>query len=199
MKSWWFNKERLLERDGYDAVNFRGKDASQARALINRIRQEGFQVQSLGMFIEIANRIVMVVTIALSLIGGVALLVASIGIANTMIMSVHERTREIGIFKALGASSSDVHRLFMLEAAFIGLAGGLAGLSVGWVLGAGLNLGISWYLVYRRMNARDSFFFVTPELALGVVVFALLIGVVAGLVPARKAAALDPIDALRYE
>jgi len=199
MKSWWFNTNNLLESEGYDSVTIRATDVSEAKTLMPRFRGEGFQVESLEIFMEIANRIVVAITIMLAMIGSVALLVASIGIANTMVMAVYERTREIGVLKALGASSGDIRRLFMIEAGFIGLAGGVMGLLVGWGLGAVLNQGIVWYLQHRDLPMRDAFFVVTPLLALGVSVFAAFIGVVAGLLPAHRAATLDPLAALRHE
>ena len=199
MKSWWFNTTNLLQQEGYDSVTIRGTDVTQARALIPQLRQEGFQVQSLELFMEVANRVVLAITVMLALLGSVALLVASIGIANTMVMAVYERTREIGILKAMGASRTDIRRLFMIEAAFIGLAGGVIGLLLGWAMGVVLNQGIVWYMQHRDLPMRDAFFVVTPLLALGVILFAAAIGIVAGLLPAHRAASLDPLTALRHE
>jgi putative ABC transport system permease protein len=199
MKSWWFNTDNLLESEGYDSVDIRSKSVPQARALITRFRDEGYDVQSLDMVVDVANRIVTAVTVMLVMIGSVALLVASIGIANTMIMAVYERTREIGVLKALGASSSDIRRLFMIEAGFIGLAGGVMGLLVGWAVGSVLNKGVLWYFSHREMPIREDFFVVTPLLALGVILFAALIGITAGLLPSHRAASLDPLEALRHE
>ena len=116
-----------------------------------------------------------------------------------MVMAVYERTREIGILKALGASRTDILRLFMIEAGFIGLAGGVVGFLVGWGLGGVLNQGIIWYMQHRDLPVKDGFFVVTPLLALGVTLFAVCIGVVAGLLPAQRAASLDPLAALRHE
>jgi putative ABC transport system permease protein len=199
MKSWWFNTTNLLQREGYDSVVIRATDVTQARALIPQLRKEGFQVQSLDIIMEVANRVVIAITVMLALVGSVALLVASIGIANTMVMAVYERTREIGILKAMGASRTDIRRLFMMEAAFIGLAGGVIGLALGWGMGLVLNRGIVWYMQYRDLPLRDAFFVVTPLLALGVSLFAAAIGTVAGLIPAHRAASLDPLTALRHE
>ncbi len=140
MKSWWFNSTNILDRDGYDSVTIRAADVSRANALSVQLRHDDFQVMSLETVVTVANRIVTAITVMFTLIGGIALLVATIGIANTMVMAIYERTREIGILKAMGASSGEIRQMFMLEAGFIGLIGGVAGLLLGWLLGLGLNL-----------------------------------------------------------
>ena len=130
---------------------------------------------------------------------GIALLVATIGIANTMVMAIYERTREIGILKAMGASGGEVRQMFMLEAGFIGMIGGVFGLLIGWVLGIGLNQMIEIFSRLREQPMHGKFFLVTPWLALGVIAFATFIGLLAGLLPAQRAASLDPLQALRHE
>jgi putative ABC transport system permease protein len=199
MKNWWFNITNALEREGYDSVTIRSTDVTHAIALTAQVRQEGFQVQSLDIIVQIANRIVTAITVMFTLIGGIALLVATIGIANTMVMAIYERTREIGILKAMGASRSEIRQMFMMEAGLIGLIGGVIGLLLGWLAGLGLNQIIPIYLRYRELPVRGDFFVVTPTLALGVVLFATFIGLVAGLLPAQRAAKLDPLQALRHE
>jgi putative ABC transport system permease protein len=170
-----------------------------AVALTTQLRHEGFQVQSLELVVEVANRIVTAITVMFSLIAGIALLVATIGIANTMVMAIYERTREIGILKAMGASSREIRQMFMLEAGCIGLIGGVIGLLLGWLAGLGLNQVIPIYLRYRQLPVHGDFFVVTPGLALGAILFATFIGLVAGLLPAQRAAKLDPLQALRHE
>ncbi len=199
MKSWWFNSTNVLEREGYDSVTIRATDVTHASALTAQLRREGFQVQLLEIVVEVANRIVTAITVMFTLIGSIALLVATIGIANTMVMAIYERTREIGILKAMGASRGEIRQMFMMEAGFIGLIGGVIGLLLGWLAGLGLNQVIPIYLRYRELPVRGDFFVVTPGLALGVVLFAAFIGLVAGLLPAQRAAKLDPLQALRHE
>jgi len=199
MKNWWFNATNLLERDGYDSVTIRSVDVPHAATLTTQIKSEGFQVQSLEMFVQIANRIVTVITVMFALIGGIALLVATIGIANTMVMAIYERTREIGILKAMGASRSEIRQMFMIEAGFIGFIGGVVGLFLGWLVGLGMNQAIPIYLRHQNLPMRGDFFVVTIWLALGVILFATFIGLVAGVLPAQRAAKLDPLEALRHE
>jgi putative ABC transport system permease protein len=199
MKNWWFNSTNVLEREGYDSVTIRAADVSHANTLSVQLRHDGFQVQSLEMILVVADRIVTAITVMFTLIAGIALLVATIGIANTMVMAIYERTREIGILKAMGASSREIRQMFMLEAGFIGLIGGVFGLLLGWLVGIGLNQGIQIYLKARELPMRGHFFVVTLTLAVGVIFFAAFIGLVAGLLPAQRAAKLDPLEALRHE
>jgi putative ABC transport system permease protein len=199
MKNWWFNSTNVLEREGYDAVTLRAKDVSGASALTARLKKEGFRVQSLEAVLEVANRVVTVITVLFTMIASIALLVATIGIANTMVMAIYERTREIGVLKAMGASRREIRQMFMLEAGFIGLIGGVLGLVLGWLLGLGLNEAIQIYLKYRELPLRGPFFVVTLWLSAGAVLFATFIGLAAGLLPAQRAASLDPVEALRHE
>jgi ABC-type lipoprotein release transport system permease subunit len=199
MKSWWFNKPDLLQTDGYDTVIIRAKDTSAANVLANQIKGEGFQVQSLQILLDLADQVFTIINIMLSSVGSLALLVASLGIVNTMIMSIYERTREIGTLKAIGASRGDIRLMFMLEAGMIGMIGGLTGLLCGWGLGKILNRVILWYIERHDLPIRGNFFVVTPSLALAALAFATFVGIAAGLYPANRAARLDPLVALRHE
>ena len=199
MKCWWFNDDTLMQTEGYDFVVVNCSDVSRAKDLTERFREDGVQVQSLDVFVDMANRIVTIITIMLVMLASVALLVASIGIVNTMFMAVYERTREIGVLKALGASGWDIQCLVMIESGFIGLLGGVLGLLAGWGTGVILNKGILWYLEYREQPIHGVFFVVTPALALSAGVFAAFIGIAAGWFPSRRASRLDPLEALRHE
>jgi putative ABC transport system permease protein len=199
MKAWWFNNPELLATQGYDFAVVRAKSLNDASALVPQFRREGFRVQSLEIVLDTANRAFAVINIMLASVGGLALLVAFIGIVNTMLMAIFERTREIGTLKAIGASRGDIGLLFTIEAGLIGLIGSAVGLLGGWALGKLLNRVIRWY-IEREQIPIDADFFVLPWwLAVAALAFGALVGIVAGLYPAARAARLDPLVALRHE
>jgi putative ABC transport system permease protein len=125
-------------------------------------------------------------------IAGIALIVAGIGIANTMLMSVMERTREIGIMKAIGASTRNVLEIFLMEAVLIGIIGGVVGDILGIVFSDIIGVVLRNYgLAFTTV--------VTPELLILGLAFSVGLGVIFGLLPSRKASKMNPIEALRYE
>lgn len=127
--------------------------------------------------------------------GLLALVVSVFGIINTMYISVLERTQQIGLMKALGASKRDIGRLFRYEAAWVGFLGGVLGVLAAWGIGTALNPWIS-----KSIGLGEHHLLVfQPLFAVGVVVVLMLVAIVAGFLPSRKAAKLDPIEALRTE
>ncbi len=134
-------------------------------------------------------------------IGAISLLVAAIGIANTMMMSVYERTREIGVMKVLGAALGDIRSLFLLEAAGIGFIGGVLGVLVSYPLGSAVSQWVSQSLGSGGMGMDPATPLVqTPLwLALSAIGFATLIGTLAGLLPAHRAMKLSALDAIRTQ
>jgi putative ABC transport system permease protein len=198
LKAWWYNAPDLLAHDGYDALTVEAASLNDAAQIVALLQERGFEVESLKSTLDMINKAMTILQTMLSSVGGLALFVAAIGIANTMIMSVYERTREIGILKAVGASPGDIRRLFVVEAALIGLLGGVVGIIGGWLLGLGLNAGILAYLDYMDIPMRGTFFFVTGWLIALALGFATVVGLLAGLYPAARAARLDPLEALRH-
>lgn len=199
MKAWWFNVPDYLATQGYDFAVVSARNVGEAANLVRAFRADGFRVQSLELILDTANRAFAVINIMLASVGGLALFVACLGIVNTMIMAIYERTREIGTLKAIGASRGDIRWMFMLEAGMIGLMGGVLGVVGGWLVGIGLNRVILWYIEREDLPIRANFFVVPWWLTLIALVFAALVGIVAGLYPAARAARLDPLVALRYE
>jgi putative ABC transport system permease protein len=198
LRAWWYNDPDLLENDGYDSLTVKAASLNDALQIVELLEERGFRVETLKTTLDIANRALSIVQTMLGSIGGLALFVAAIGIANTMIMSVYERTREIGILKAVGASPGNIRLLFVVEAALIGLLGGVVGVIGGWLLGLGLNAGMLAYFDYMDVPMRGTFFFVTGWLVGLALTFATVVGLLAGLYPAARAARLDPLEALRH-
>ncbi len=159
--------------------NVRGKDYIQAYDMASQV----------GMISDILNY----VTIFIMLVAGIALIVGGIGVMNIMLVSVTERTKEIGIRKALGAKTGSILFQFLMEAVIITLIGGFVGIVLG-VLGAKGICGIASSLGMSGMEAV-----IDPKVVLAATGFSSLIGIFFGIYPARKAAKLSPIEALRHE
>ncbi len=145
---------------------------------------------------ETISSILNTVNLFLAGIAAISLLVGAIGIANTMYMSVIERTRQIGTLKALGATNSEVMKMFLFESSLIGFVGGLIGVFLGFIASGIISqIGVNVIGISRGQNLTV----ITPDLILFALIFSTLIGAISGLFPARKAAQLQPIEALRYE
>jgi len=156
----------------------------------HRIRpgqDDDFSVRNLADIAELADQQAQVMTMLLASIAGVSLIVGGIGIMNIMLVSVTERTREIGIRIAIGATEQDVQRQFLTESVVLSLMGG----SIGILVGVGSSLVITKVLGWAVL--------VSPTAIAAAVLFSMAVGVFFGYYPARKAARLDPIEALRFE
>jgi putative ABC transport system permease protein len=166
---------------------------SQITALLrdrHRIRNsqpDDFTVRNLADVAQLADASSRIMTLLLASIAGVSLLVGGIGIMNIMLVSVTERTREIGIRIAIGATESDVLRQFLSESVVLSVAGGLVGI----LCGVGASITITRVLGWNIL--------ISPAAMVAAVVFSMAVGIFFGFYPARKAALLDPIEALRFE
>jgi len=157
------------------------------RHKLNANDPDDFTVRNMSDIAEAANQTNNTMTMLLACIAGVSLLVGGIGIMNIMLVSVTERTREIGIRMAIGARSSAVRSQFLIESVVLSLTGGLFGILLGIAVSVAIPRMLGWPTLISTMSI------------VGSVIFSAAVGIFFGYYPARKAAALDPIEALRYE
>jgi len=156
--------------------------------------EETFSVQSFSQLLETFTDIFAVVQLVFIGIAGISLVVGGIGIMNTMYTSVLERTKEIGVMKAVGAKNKDIFFIFFTESGLLGLVGGVIGVLLGIGIGKGVEYIATVQLGTPFLQAVFGF-----ELIFGALAFSFIIGAVSGVLPAMQAAKLKPADALRYE
>ncbi len=189
MHSGYLLKKNLI-RFSVSALTPDDVDAAQTATENFLIREtgedSGYSIINQRVIISVMNEVMSVMTIT-AMIAVISLVVGGIGVMNIMLVSVTERTREIGIRKAIGAQKTDILLQFLIEAVVLSLAGGLIGIGLSYI---GLNVISTAMEIGMPMSAG------TVVLALG---FSVFVGIVFGIYPAAKAAKLRPIDALRYE
>jgi putative ABC transport system permease protein len=187
----------LTSKSGtYMTCSLRAKTLEDVDAVKRRVKDAGYDAMTQKDMLSMLDTLFLFLEGFLACIGAIGLIVSLFGIANTMAMAVIERTREIGILKALGARDRDVRRIFLIEAAGIGAAGGLGGLGLGIFAGFAMNVAAHGLF---DLPGGLRLFFVSFPLAAGAVGLAILVSAIAGFFPARRAARLDPVGALRYE
>jgi putative ABC transport system permease protein len=173
-----------------DSASVSRTEREAKRILLREHGQEDFTVIPQSQLLTSLDAILRILTLALSSIAAISLVVGGIGIMNIMLVSVTERTREIGIRKAVGARRLDILSQFLIEAVVISLLGGIVGMTVG--------LAISWGISSRVFQSTPSIASTAPVVALAFG-FSVLVGIVFGVYPAWRASRLNPIEALRYE
>ena len=187
-----------LAANGYSSLTVKVDSTSNVKTALAAIKKLGVGAADAQSYISSQLAIFNILGYVLGGIGGISLAVAAVGVVNTMIMAILERTREIGVMRAVGAKRSTVSRLFTFEASLLGFLGGIVGLGVGYGLVLIANPIINHQLKGNNIASKN--IIVLPLwLILGVVGVTTLIGMLAGLYPARRAARLDPVEALHYE
>ncbi len=203
LNEWVTNRRINYNKDGYSQVTVQVADARQALEVADQITQLGFQAYTPQSFVQGINNFYLVLQVIFGGVGAIALLVAAIGIANTLTMSILERTREIGLMKAVGATNRDVLSIFLGEAAGIGFLGGLGGVLIGWLAGQAINVLALVYLTQQTATQGGMppsvAVYTPPWLPVSALVFSTLVGMVSGLFPALRAATMAPVSALKYE
>ena len=177
----------------------RVSDPVQMAAVRTRLSQLGFGSFSFVDEFKQIRSIFLIINSALALLGGISLLVASLGIANTMLMSTIERTREIGIMKAIGAEEWEIKQIFFVEASVIGLVGGILGALLAWGVDALANRLAYQFILKPQGVDYLEFFQLPPALWIGALALALLVSMLAALYPTARAARVDPVTALRHD
>jgi len=195
-----------LNTGEYSSIGFIVKEDSDVENTVDRVEDnlmdaravtednQDFTVTSLGSQLEQITSITTTLNYFVAGIAGISLLVGAVGIANTMYMSVMERTKEIGTLKALGTTRSEILQLFITESALIGLVGGFIGLSLGFLLS-----GIIGFILSIVLTDIPASTYISPFMIIGSLIFAVVMGVASGTFPALKAARLEPVEALRSE
>ncbi len=193
------------EKDVYDSIVVKIRDEDNLDAAIEKIENKlmitrhvtetdrDFSVSSSQQMNEMRSGMISSMSAFLTAIAAVSLLVGSVGISNTMFTSVLEKTKEIGIMKAIGARNKDILAIFLFNAGLIGLAGGIVGVILGIILS-----GVMPYLMSDIPLARGGTF-VSVEIIIIALSVSVLVGIIAGFVPAYQGSKLRPVDALRYE
>lgn len=183
-------------RGGYALATVVLDEHSDHAAARDAIEDLGLRTLSFVEEFERVKRSFLIFDLMVGVLGFIALFVASLGITNTMVMSISERRREIGILKALGAEDAHVRSLFLVESALIGLLGSVGGLIFGWLISRGASFVARQVMASQDVPVLD-LFYLPPLVAAGAVAFGVALSLVAGLHPASRAARTDPVRALR--
>lgn len=182
----------------YGSVHVRLEDMKYMESVKSTLEEMEVGVFTIADQLQEIKRAFLIINSALGAIGAIALIVAGLGIINTMVMSILERTREIGIMKAIGGSEQEVRMIFFVEALVIGIIGAAAGLALGWIVTRIANLVMNAQLIPEGIEPVNLFYFPLWLIA-GAVAFSVLISLAAGLYPASRAARIDPVRALRHD
>jgi len=182
----------------YSSVTVKVKSPQDVAPVKKELESRGYRTFALMDQLDEMRIGFLIMDVFLIAVGMIGITVASLGIVNTMVMSILERYREIGIMKAVGATDGDVQRIFLFESGAIGLLGGLFGLILATVVSLVINEVINAFMA--RQNAPRMAYFDFPWwLCVGALLFSILISLLAGIYPTRRAARVDPVVALRHD
>lgn len=196
---WLNNKDALsIPISDYQFAKIKATDSKEMEEIREKLIGMGFLVSSLSDTIDQANKIFSVIQFILGIFGIIALIVAAIGLVNTMTIALLERTNEIGIMRAIGASQKDILFLFLSESLIVGLFGGICGVLLGIIEGELFNFIVN--IVAVNLGGQPVNLFVYPLwFIVFVVTLSTVVGLIGGYFPSRRASRLNPLEALRYK
>ena len=189
-------KGKPLSELVYDSAEVFVDDMDHVTEVQSQLAAMGYQVNSQMDFLESSRQQSNMVQTVLGGIGAVSLFVAAIGIANTMMMSIYERTKEIGVMKVLGCDMGNIRNMFLIESGFIGFMGGLIGVGLSYGVSAVVNRFVN---MSQSMGLSGNLSRIPPWLSLAAIGFAVVVGMAAGFMPAVRAMKLSPLAAIRNE
>ncbi|MEA3398876.1 MAG: ABC transporter permease [Patescibacteria group bacterium] len=187
-----------LNFENYSKIKVKVDKEENLEFIRSAIIEKGYIVSALSDIIEQANQVFQIIQIILGSFGIIALIVSAIGMFNTMTITLLERTQEIGIMKALGATGGDVWKMFLAESVIIGFLGGLGGIIIGMVGGEAFNYGLN-ILAGALGGEKIDMFFTPYWFTILIITFSTFVGLVTGFYPARRAARINALEALRYK
>lgn len=191
--------KNTLNGSEYSSIKIKAKSRKNVADIRKEVEKLGLKTKSVTDLIERVDKVFLVVQLVLALIGGVALLVALLGIVNIMTISLIERTHEVGIMKAIGAGNAEIGRMFATESSILGLLGGGLGVLMAMAIGAGLNGVLSTLMRISGEGQGVALFYTPWGLMVGMVVLSFAVARFAGWYPSRRAAKLSAMEALRNE
>jgi len=198
LTSIWDLFQSSHQAKGYSMVNIKLSSTKYIESVKTQMEDRGFRTFALIDHLEEIKTGFIFMNMFLFAVGMIAITVAALGIINTMVMSILERYKEIGIMKAVGASDRDVKKIFLFESGAIGFLGGLLGLTLGWLVSMLINQIVNYFMAKQGVPYIDYFSF-RWWLVCGSVVFSILISLAAGVYPTMRAARVDPVVALRHD
>ena len=207
LNTWITGQRPNPARDGYMQATIVMESPEHVLPFQQELLARGLFAFSASGTLQQINILFLIIQAIMGGVGSIALLVAGIGIANTLTMAILERTREIGLMKAVGATNRDVMSVFLAEAGSIGLLGGVGGLLVGWGVSGLINLIAKAYIGAQAASAGAAgtnvsvpdIVYIPAWLPVLVLAFATVMGILSGIYPAQRAVLLNPVTALKYE
>lgn len=199
LNQWYSGKRVNRDRNGYQQALVFVQDSKLTLEISKQIHDKGYKTSTAQSFVKGINGFFLVLQIIFGGVGAISLFVAAIGISNTMAMAILERTREIGLMKAIGATNQDVLTIFLGEAGGIGFLGGVGGALLGWSVNLLIGLGARAALSAGAAGVGSLKISTSPGAIIFIILFSTFVGILSGVYPALRAATLVPVEALRTE